>query len=109
MSASNRPPPVPDENPSPELSAEEEAELRRDFAEGDEEYRRGECIPMEHVLKGARGAGTGAEPVVLEPELEAELERRSAEVRELDRQGALTSADEHLRKLRARREQRRAG
>ncbi len=43
---------------------------------------------------------------VLSPEDEAELEARSAEVRELDRQGRLSSADDHLRRLKQRRERR---
>lgn len=41
----------------PEMSPEEEAELRRDFAEGDEEYRRGECIPADEVVPRLRQAG----------------------------------------------------
>jgi hypothetical protein len=58
MSASNPPSaPVSAEDAWPEMSQEEEAELRRDFAEGDEEYRRGECIPADEVVPRLRHAG----------------------------------------------------
>jgi len=40
-----------------DLSEEERAELRRDFAEADEEYRRGECLPRDEVLPRLRRAG----------------------------------------------------
>lgn len=40
-----------------DLSEEERGELRRAFAEADEEYRRGECLPREEVLPRLRRAG----------------------------------------------------
>jgi hypothetical protein len=40
-----------------DLSEEERVELRRAFAEADEEYRRGEGIPREEVLPRLRRAG----------------------------------------------------
>lgn len=40
-----------------DLSAEEQVELRRVFAEADEEYRRGEGLPREEVLPRLRRAG----------------------------------------------------
>ncbi len=56
MSASE-PLPVPDDNAWPQMSAEEEAELRRDFTDAEEEYKRGECIPRDEVLPRLRRAG----------------------------------------------------
>lgn len=40
-----------------DLSEDERVELRRVFAEADEEYRRGEGLPREEVLPRLRRAG----------------------------------------------------
>jgi hypothetical protein len=94
--------------PERDITPEEEHDILQRADEADEGQRRGECVPMVDVLRGMRRAG-GAEPIVLDPDFEAVLERRSAEARELDREGLLPSADDHLRKLRTRAERRRAG
>jgi hypothetical protein len=58
MSASNPPPPVPDENAWPEMSAEEEAELQLAFAQAEEDQRNGVLgIPIDEVLPRYRRAG----------------------------------------------------
>ena len=61
MDASN-PPPFPakadlDAQGWPEMSAEEEADVRAAFIRADEAYSRGECIPAAEILPRLRRAG----------------------------------------------------
>jgi hypothetical protein len=59
MSASSSSPQRQDleEQGWPDLTPEEEAEVRADFARAEEAYRRGECIPADEVLPRLQRAG----------------------------------------------------
>jgi hypothetical protein len=63
--------------------------------------------PLDKPTAAKRSAP--AEPVVLPPELEADLSRRSDEARENARAGRTISGEEHIRRLRERPKQRHAG
>ncbi len=63
--------------------------------------------PFDKTIAAKRAAP--AEPIVLAPELEAELSRRSDEARENARAGRTISGNEHIRRLRAKSKPRRAG
>jgi len=106
VSASNpSPDPVSAEDVSSEMSPEDEAELRHALVEAEEGQRGGELIPREELFAELRSRGA----VELDPEEKEELDRRSREAQELDARGLLPSGDDHIRRLRASLEQRRAG